>query len=70
GTLSGRMSAFAEVGASPFDYEAEKNTFSWRGLHDTSLLWQLESDPVYLAAFTNDAWKTWAALKASQSQTQ
>lgn len=64
-TMSGRMSAFAEVGYSPFDYEAEKTIYSWRGLHDNVPLWQLDSDPVYLAAFNWDAWAEWKQANIS-----
>ncbi len=67
-TLSGRMSVFAEVGYSPFDYEAEKTIFSWKGVGDSVPLWLLESDPIQVSAFYNRGWEDWKALNISHQQ--
>jgi hypothetical protein len=58
-TLSGNMSAFAEVGPPIKRYTAEKEIFSWRGLTDNRAVVEPRTDPVYLAAMTNSAWKEW-----------
>ena len=58
-TLSGNMSAFAEVGPSFKRYTAEKEIFSWGGLTDNRPVVEPRMDPVYLAAMTNSAWKEW-----------
>jgi len=59
GALSGSLSAFAEVGSSPFIYTAEKEIFSWGGISRTYPLWQLDTEEIHLAAFSRDAWKDW-----------
>ena len=64
-TLSGRMSAFAEVDYKLGSYTAEKTIYSWRGLHDSVPLWQLDSDPVQLAAFHKRAWDDWRDINRS-----
>jgi hypothetical protein len=58
-TLSGNMSAFAEVGAGFARYTAEKEIFSWRGLTDNRPVVEPRLDPVYLAAFTSKSWEDW-----------
>ena len=67
GTLSGRMSAFAEVDYYLGSYTAEKNIFSWGGLRDTVPLLQVKSDPVYLAAFKHANWRAWVDVNGSHA---
>jgi hypothetical protein len=58
-TLSGNMSAFAEVEAGFARYTAEKEIFSWRGLTDNRPVVEPRLDPVCLAAFTKAGWEHW-----------
>ena len=67
GALSGRMSAFAEVNYLFGTYTAEKTIYSWGGLHDSIPLFQLKSEPVYLAAFNKMGWEDWTNTNKSQS---
>jgi hypothetical protein len=58
-TLSGNMSAFAEVGPDFKRYTAEKEIFSWRGLTDNRAVVEPRTNPVYLAAMTWQSWEDW-----------
>jgi hypothetical protein len=60
-TLSGNMSAFAEVGPDFKRYTAEKEIFAWRGLTDNRAVVEPRTNPVYLAAFTLGNWRKWEA---------
>lgn len=68
GALSGRMSAFAEISYVFGTYTAEKNIFSWGGVHDSIPLFQLDSKPVQLAAFNRGGWVEWIDVNKSVSE--
>jgi hypothetical protein len=54
--LSGSVSAFAEIGVSPFDEEVEKQIASWDGLKTTVPILNWELDPIRLPIFDKTTW--------------
>ncbi|MDF1556375.1 MAG: hypothetical protein P1P84_25135 [Deferrisomatales bacterium] len=61
-SMSGSISAYAEVGWGPASYEAEKEIYSWHQKGDGVQLWEPSSEVAHLEAFNKGLWTSWIDL--------